>query len=289
MEKNNFKSKIYAKIDELPTLPTVIHQLMELLENPKTSANDIEKVIAHDAPLTANILKVANSAYYGFPQEISELGRAIALLGFNMVKTLALSVGIINNISGTKKQSFFSEKQLWIHSLSVGTGMKILAEKSNRQKDAESLFIVGLLHDIGKMVLSRFFPDHLARVLKNDKKDEGLLFYQKERKTIGIDHGEIGAMLLERWKFPYNITDCVAFHHEENVPEHINGPNVGILRLADAISHELGMGDSANIFPPLTEEADMIITGINNAVLEEVKQEVDKKRDGINAFFEAIT
>lgn len=288
MEKNGFRSKIYAKIDELPSLPTVIHQLMSIMEDPGTSAQDVRDIIAHDAPLTAKILKVANSAYYGFPQEISELERAIALLGFNMVKTLAISAGIINSIPNTTEQTGFSVQQLWIHSLAVGTGMKMFAEKCNRRENAESLFIAGLLHDIGKMVLNRFFPDHFARVLKNNEKDEGLFFYQKERETIGIDHGEIGAMLLERWKLPYDITDTVAFHHKPNIPEYINGSNVSILRLADAISHELDMGDSASTCPPPAEKADMEQSDINSAILEEIKQGLDEKREGIIAFFEAM-
>jgi len=287
MERDEFKEKIYARIDELPTLPTILHKLLRLTEDPKTGAQDIHDAIAHDAALTSKILKVANSAYYGFPQKISDLERAIALLGFNMVKSLAVSVGVLNNMPNGNGPSTFSREGLWIHSMAVGTGMKMLGEKCNRGEE-ESLFVVGLLHDIGKVVLDQFFPDDFAQVLKNIKDGEGEFLFQEEREIIGLDHGEIGGMLLERWKFPDVVRLPIAFHHKEDLPENALHPDVLLLRVADAVAQDLALGDSGNGSVLPVNETDLGLLGIDGAALEYLKKELQEAREGILAFYGAI-
>ncbi len=289
MERKELKARIYARIDELPTLPTIIHKLLSLTENPKTGAQDIRDAISHDAALTAKILKVANSAYYGFPQEISDLERAVALLGFNMVKSLAISVGILKNMpNGTGTAHFFQEG-LWVHSLAVGTGMKMMAERCKRGEEGESLFIVGLLHDIGKVVLDQFFADHFARILENVRTGNSGFLYQEEREIIGLDHGEVGGMLLERWKFPEAIRRPIAFHHQKGLPEERKSPDVAMLRVADAVVQELALGDSGNAYPPPVDKGDLDRLAIDTAAYEGWKKELEEAREGIVAFFGVIS
>lgn len=288
MEKSDLKTKIYARIDELPTLPTVLHNLLSLTENPKTGAQDIRDAISHDAALTAKILKVANSAYYGFPQEISDLEHAVALLGFNMVKSLAISVGVIHNMPNGKGPTNFSREGLWIHSLAVGTGMKMMAERCKKGEKGESLFIVGLLHDVGKVVLDQFFADHFARILENVRTGNSGFLYQEEREIIGLDHGEVGGMLLERWRFPEAIRRPIAFHHHEGLPEEVKSLDIAMLRVADAVVQELALGDSGNAYPPPVDKGDLDRLAIDTAVYEGWKKELEKARDGVVAFFGVI-
>jgi len=288
MKRKELKARIYARIDELPTLPTVIHNLLNLTEDPKADAQDIREAISHDAALTAKILKVANSAYYGFPQEISDLEHAVALLGFKMVKSLAISVGVLKNIPNGTGTAHFSREGLWIHSLAVGTGMKMMGERYGDGEKRESLFIVGLLHDIGKIVLDQFFPDHFARTLENICTGKGMFLYQGERESIGLDHGEIGGMLLERWKFPKTIRQPIAFHHQEGVPEEVNRFDVSMLRVADTLAQELALGDSGNPFPPPVDEAALDRLGVDAAAYEDLKKKLEEAREGIIVFFEVI-
>jgi len=289
MKREELKAKIYARIDELPTLPTVVHKLLGLMENPKTGAQDIREAVSHDAALTAKMLKVANSAYYGFPQEISDLERAVALLGFNMVKSLAVSVGVINSMPDSKGPSAFSREGLWIHSLAVGTGMKVLAEQCSRKKEGESLFIVGLLHDVGKILLDQFFPDYFTRSVENIRTKEGVFLYQEEREVIGFDHGEIGGMLLERWKFPEAIRSSIAFHHYDDLPDDVDESHVSLLRIADAAAQELDLGNSGNVSAPPVDEGDLDRVGVDLNGYQYLKKRLEGAREGIVGFFGLIS
>ncbi|MCD6151895.1 MAG: HDOD domain-containing protein, partial [Deltaproteobacteria bacterium] len=167
MEKQELHQKIYAKIEELPTLPAVIPKLLSLMDNPKSSAAEVTEVISHDPALTAKLLKVANSAYYGFPAKISDLKHAVALLGFNLVKSLAISIGVIKNLPRGKQSAYFSASGLWLHSLAVATVMQDMGRRFySRDDNHDYLFIIGLLHDLGKVVLDQFFPESFNEVLE---------------------------------------------------------------------------------------------------------------------------
>ncbi|MCK4816687.1 HDOD domain-containing protein, partial [bacterium] len=214
MEKDELRAKIYSKIDELPTLPTVIPKLLSLMDGSKSNAADVTEAISRDPSLTSKILKVSNSAYYGFPQGISSLERAVALLGFNMIKSLALSMGVLSSLPSGSKFPHFSQEGLWIHSLAVATAMKELGQRFGAGDDRDYLFIIGLLHDIGKVVLDQFFGELFQQALEEAQNLEKARLYMAERKVIGFDHGEVGAMLLKRWMFPDMIVNPIAVHHQ---------------------------------------------------------------------------
>jgi len=292
MERNELKARIYSRIDELPTLPVVIPRLLSLMDDPKTGTREITEAISHDTALTAKILKVANSAYYGFSQEISRLDRAVALLGFNMVKSLALSVGVIKAMPKAKDAGLFSREGLWIHNLAVGTAVKMVAERLGKGEEAERLFVVGLLHDIGKVVLDLFFSDDFARaleqVLERVNDGGGTQLYEMERKNIGLDHGEVGGILLERWKFPGMIRMPIAFHHQDVLPGDIDLVDFSMLKISDALVQEMALGNSGNASPPRVREADIERLGIDQKAIGEIKDQIALARDGIFAFLGAI-
>jgi len=288
MEKNELKARIYSRIDELPTLPAVIPRLLALMDDPKVGTREITEAISHDPALTAKILKVANSAYYGFSQEISSLDRAIALLGFNMVRSLALSVGVIKAMPRKKDSGFFSTEGLWIHNLAVGTAVKMMADRFGKGEEAEHLFVVGLLHDIGKLVLDQFFSDDFTRVLEQVNAEDGMQLHEMERKNIGLDHGEVGGILLERWKFPGIIRMPIALHHREDFPENIDLSDFSMLKISDALVQQMALGKSGNGSPPQVPEADMKRLGIDQKEIGEIKDQMEPARDGIFAFFSAI-
>jgi putative nucleotidyltransferase with HDIG domain len=288
MERDELRTRIYSRIDELPTLPVVIPRLLSLMNAPKAGTREITEALSHDTALTAKILKVANSAYYGFSREISSLDRAVALLGFNMVRSLALSVGVINVMPGKKNSRSFSREGLWIHNLAVGTAVKMMAERLGKGESAEHLFVVGLLHDIGKVVLDQFFSEDFTRVLEQVNEGGGTQLYEMERNNIGLDHGEVGGILLERWKFPGMIQVPIAFHHRNNFPGDMNLSDFSMLKISDALVQQMGLGDSGNASPPQVNEADMKRLGIDQKELREIREQMAPARDGILAFFGAM-
>jgi len=289
MEKAQLRAKIYSRVDELPTLPAVLPKLLSIMESEKSNASKVADAISHDPALTSKILKVANSAYYGFQQEIFDLQKAVALLGFNMVKSLALSIGVIDTLPSGKKSPRFSSEGLWIHSLTVATANQELGKRFSKGNEYEHLFIVGLLHDIGKVVLQQFFNDLFEKALEEAHSAEKMELFKAEQRVIGLDHGQVGSMLLTRWKFPEVINNAIAVHHQAELPEGYSAHDVAILRIGDTLSQELGFGEGGSPSPPEINKKDLEALGIKKEDLEDITVYLESARDGIHAFFDAMS
>ncbi len=288
MEKDAVLKKIYSKIDEIPTLPAVIPKLLSLMESDKTNASDIADLISNDPALASKILKVANSAYYGFSQQISNLKLAMPLLGNNMVKSLSLSIGVIRNLPSGRKSPNFSEKGLWIHSLAVAELMQELGRRYGKRDSNEYLFIIGLLHDIGKVVLNQFFGEVFQMALEEVNNQEVVGLHIAERRLIGFDHGEVGAILLKRWNFPDVISRSIAAHHQVTVPEGTNTHDLAVLRIANALTQELGLGEEGNPVAPVISEQDLKALQMEEDELEDLKSYLLGVKDGIYTLFDAM-
>jgi putative nucleotidyltransferase with HDIG domain len=288
MEKDALRRKVFSKIDELPTLPVVLPKLLNLMESEKSDASDIARAISHDPALTSKVLKVANSAYYGFSREIASLDRAIPLLGLNMVRSLALSIGVMAGLSnGGGKSAHLSREGLWIHSLAVATAMQELSKKTGG--NSEHLFVVGLLHDIGKIVLDQFFNQEFGRALEAAANGKDLSFHVAERNIIGMDHGEIGDMLLKRWKFPPVISGPISVHHQTEIPDGIHLKDAVLLRVADTLSKTVGFGNEEFSDYPETHEEDIKTLELDERDLSEIMAYLIDAKDGIVDFFNALS
>ena len=288
MEREALRKKVFSKIDELPTLPVVLPRLLNLMESEKSDASDMARAISHDPALTSKVLKVANSAYYGFSQEICSLDRAIPLLGVNMVRSLALSIGVMASLpNGDRKSTHLSREGLWMHSLAVATAMQELSKKTGENN--EHLFVVGLLHDIGKIVLDQFFNQELGRALEAAGDGKDLSFHLAERNVIGLDHAEIGDMLLKRWKFPTSISDPISVHHQTEIPDGIHLKDVLLLRVADTLCKTVGFGNEEFSDYPETHEGDMKTLGLDERDLSEIMAYLIDAKDGIVDFFNALS
>ncbi len=289
MEKEALRKKIFAKINNLPTLPVVIPKLLSLLEDKETRAEQVVDTVSHDPALASKILQVANSAYYGFPQRISSLERAIALLGFNMVKSLALSIGVVRTLPAQRSNQLFSHEDLWIHCLAVATLMRHMGHRvKGEREDGDALFIIGLLHDVGKILLDQFFPDEFLKVIARVETDHSLPFYQAELLAIGIDHGEAGALLLGRWKFPEIIVRPIHLHHQDASSQEVNKQDLSILKISDALAQEVGVGNGGNLAVQPIEETDVSLLGIEVSDLREFAHFLEGAKEGIFDFYKAM-
>lgn len=288
MEKEELRTRIYSKIDQVPTLPAVFPKIMRLMEDDMASGTDVADTISRDPALASRILKVANSAYYGFPQKIASVDRAITLLGFNMVKSLALSIGVMHSLPSGVFSSHFSEEGLWTHSLTVATAMERLGGKSQFFQPRDHVFLVGLLHDIGKVVLVEFFRESFLEALEEAQRVEAAPLHVVERRLLGFDHGEVGAMLLSRWKLPPVISEPIAVHHGEHFPEGIDRSDVAVLRVADALSQNLGLGQREILKPLEIREEDLEVLAVGEQELEGVKAHLEGAREEIGEFFRAM-
>lgn len=287
MDRITVRNKIYAKIDELPTLPSTVTRLISLFEDKNSNVSLITEVIRKDPSLAAKILKVANSAYYGFSQKISDIERSVALLGFNMVKSLAVSIGVLKNLPFNDKNAI-TGKALWHHSITVAILMREMCKQLNHDVHNESVFITGLLHDIGIIVFEQFFSDLFREVLDEAQFADPKKMYGIEQRIIGLDHGEAGGMLLTRWNFPSVISFSVSNHHRNFSGEDENAKETALLKLADIISHSDIQKDE-NIEIP-EDDLNPLLTclGADRDFIYRISRFKESARDEITAFFNSV-
>lgn len=211
MEPDEILKKLDS-IKDIPTLPTIVFELNELLQDPNTPITDISDIIEKDQAMSLRVLKLVNSAFYGIHKEVNDIGNAIVLLGFNTVRNAIVSLGVINSFSGIKSLEGFDIRDFWKHSLAVAVVSKGLAEKT-KIASPDSCFVGGLLHDIGKVIIAQYFQDLFEKVW-NAAKKENISFYEAEKKEISIDHAIIGAHLATNWELPESFIDVIRWHHD---------------------------------------------------------------------------
>jgi len=235
--------------DNLLPLPITIKELISLDIN-KTSANDIESIIQKDQAVVARVLRLANSAFYGFNQRINTISHSIVCLGFNQVKSLAYTASSQNIMQTGLDNYGFEKDALFNHSLSVAIGAKILAEKTG-VLNPDELYVMGLLHDIGKLIINLYAKEELDKAW-NIYKLGSIKFYQAEEKIFGFNHGTIGAAVARKWNFPEEISSVIEYHHNPQDALAFS-KNVYIVHLANGIAKTLDMGSG------IVEQQDMQI------------------------------
>ncbi len=212
--------QVTRNIINLPTLPTVVAKMIELVDNPKTTASSLGKLISSDQVLTAKLLKLANSAFYAFPRKIGTVNLAIVVLGFDMIKSLALSASVIDRFS-KENDRIFDVMKFWEHSVGCGVAGRVVAAEYGYRVSGE-VFTAGLLHDIGKLILREYLNLEFQEIIETVK-EKGISFIEAEREILGVTHAEIGGWLGERWNLPGQLVETIRVHHQpekaRKVPE----------------------------------------------------------------------
>lgn len=197
------------RVKALISLPDVAIRINEALRDENSNNHDLEAVILHDPALTARLLKIVNSAYYGFPRKIDTISRAVVMVGRRDLSNLVLATAVSDSFKGIPGD-LVDMNSFWYHSVTSGILARLLAQRRNHV-DLERFFIAGLLHCIGKLVLFSEFPEQSAAILA--LKDEGEdAITAKERETFGFSHVEVGAELLKQWGLPESICHMIAHH-----------------------------------------------------------------------------
>src|SRR5437868_4007231 len=202
---------IIKKVTTIATLPEVTAKIIQTVEDPKSSATQLHKIVAHDPALVTRILKVVNSAFYGLPGQIGSIDRAIVLLGLNAVKNIAVAASLGQLFRGVKLCEGFTAKDLWTHCVSVGITARELARQM-RVPLADEAFLAGMIHDVGLLVSLQSQPEQLRGVCEQAKNSQ-TRFVDLERQVTGVDHQLLGAALCQHWKFPRTCQLVAGYHH----------------------------------------------------------------------------
>ncbi len=264
---------------EIPPMPNVAQQILKIIADPDTTAQKLQETIMADQALTAQILKIANSPFYGVPRAVRTLSTAIMILGYKMIRNLALTTAT----KSINRRFGLTEMMMWEHSIGASIASFLIA-KEIQFPDAEEAFLAGLLHDVGKQILNNNESEKYMRVIEKTY-NEGVTFYFAEKEMFGFSHPEVGALVVRKWKLSEELENALRYHHDgyhglikEN-PVYM-GKLPLMVNLADLICLKLGIGRKVPI-PELN------ITDSDSAILLKLTEDkVYKLTDNIWKNFE---
>lgn len=255
--------QIRQYVSRMPSLSTTLQKVLEICNSPRTSANDLNRVISLDPVLTGKVLKLINSAYYSLPNPVTSLTRALIMLGINTVKNLALSTAVLESLDGKASLPGLSADDFWLHSLGVGMASRfIAAERGVSQSEREEYFVGGLLHDLGKIPLIRKYAAEYAAVLKKAEQENRSL-HEMEQESFGFDHCLVGAMIIDKWQLGRNFHHALLHHHSPQDAPPEDRAFVAHIALADLLSNIQGIGSAGN--PLRSQDIPSALIRIHNA------------------------
>ncbi len=261
---------ILSKIKSFPSMPATGAKMLKLLEDPEASVDEIEDVLRHDPGLTGNVLKLANSAFFGIPATVASTRQAVLLLGLKKLIQLVIA-SCVNAVMDKPVPGYdLPPGDLWRHSIAVSIAAEALV-KDSHNVEAEDIFTPALLHDVGKLILGHFVEEAQADIDKIAR--SGVPYVVAENMVLGIDHAEVGARLLTRWSFPREVIDAVRWHHDPDYPDR-SAAAMDIVYLANLLcqtSNGSGQDESdrTDLSPAVIERL-----GLDIVQFDEVKKRV---------------
>lgn len=230
---------IVAREVELVTLPDVFHELLEVVESPTSSAAHIAEVVSKDTSLSTRLLRLVNSSFFGFMSRVDTLSRAVTIIGTGEIANLALGIAITSTFDDIPND-IIAVHDFWEHSLAVGIIARTLAAQVKESK-LERIFVGGVLHDIGRLVLIKNYPQMTANMILHSA-SQPISLQQIEQDQLGFSHADLGGALLKAWNIPQSLQDMVCLHHTpaRDVPSKA----ALLMHIADSIAHAVGHGHS---------------------------------------------
>lgn len=276
MSRDILKARIMTVMRNLPPMPQVTQKLLAVMRDENSSANDVTKVLSSDQALAGKVLKLVNSSFYGVPQEITTISRAVVMLGFTGVRNLALGFGSVEVLNKLSKN--LDVRGFWSHAMSNAVAAQALAPLANRRTDPEEAFIAGLMHDIGAYVLAAAVPDDYKEIMAQ----EGNIL-ELEREATGFTHAQIGQGLIQFWGLPEAFANAARYHHDIKTACEEDQPLTALVALADVLACIHG-----GSFESPASEADLskllATTGITSDQLSTVLLSMDQKLEDMSAF-----
>ena len=256
--------QIVTHLRQLPALPSAVSDLLLSFDREDIDVGVLAGKIARDQALTARVLRVANSSFYGMPSRVATINEAVVVLGFRAMRSMVLAVGMSGVFQADKVPGFAVQAYLR-HSVATGLAARALAPLVGLNPDLA--FTAGVLHDIGRLLLASNFSQHYAAVLRRREQDDALDL-TAEREVLGIDHAAIGGLLAQTWRFPAALHEAVAFHHEPALAP--NGSFAGLIHVADGLAHALALSGMAEEQLMPIEEAAWNALGLDAGKVQSV-------------------
>lgn len=263
--------EITAAVNDLPSLPQVVLRVMELTEDPDSTAQDINDVLNQDQGMTARVLKLANSAFYGFPRRISTVTDAIVMLGFRTIRSIVLAASVSDILVKEMEGYALEQGELWRHSQCSAVAARLIARRVKFGR-LDVAYTAALLHDIGKVILNEFIKDAYHEVVDKATADT-IPFSQAEDDILGFNHAKVGALVAEKWNLPPELVEAIMLHHQPDQAQ-VNAKLTAIVHMADAVCVSMGIGVGVDGLLYPVSPAAMQMLELREADLESIISEV---------------
>jgi putative nucleotidyltransferase with HDIG domain len=258
---------IVEAVNDLPALPQVVTQVIKLTEDPDSTAQDINRVLNQDQAITARVLKMANSAFYGFPRRIGSVTDAIILLGFRTLRSIVMAASVSDILNQEMEGYALGYGELWRHSQCAAMAARLIGRKS-KFAFLDVAYTAALLHDIGKVILNSSMKEAYREVV-NLVSEDNISFIEAENQILGFNHAQVGARVADKWNLPPETVEAIEFHHHPEQAQ-VNRRLTAIVHLADVISVTMGIGMGIDgLLYPMSEEA-MQLLGIDEPGVENI-------------------
>lgn len=243
--------RLAFKGDSMPSLPSVYKRIRKAVEDPDSTFDDIARIVCNDQSMSARLLRLANSAFYGYPNEVISIPDALTVIGLQQFKNMALCTSVIEVFKNIPPELLDME-EFWKKSIACGLCARILALQ-RRETNSERFFLGGLLHRVGKLVLYKEMPEDCLSILKTTK-ERKTLTYHIENEILGFNHADLGGVLLANWELPQSLSDLVSHYIDPTLAE-ASISDVCLINIADFITESLDFGDSGETYVPEFSEA----------------------------------
>ena len=274
--------RIMLEIEAFPGMPATAAKLLPLLDNSDSTASEIESIVKYDPGLTANILKLTNSAYFGIPTRVSSVKQAIVLLGWKRLLQLVMTICMSPLMKKTIPGYDLRSGELWRHSIAVSVAAEILV-KSLNISDADEVFTAALLHDVGKLILGGFVKKDLEQI--ESMVTKGITFDVAESMVLGTNHAEIGGHILQKWSFPAALVNAVQWHHDpESCEKSCTLSDIVHVANTLGLMTGFGNGEEGHIIEPFGPVADRL--GLKADELEAMAQQTSAGLKKMSRFWE---
>ncbi len=241
---DNKVQMVVSNIRNLPTPPIVFNQIQKAINDPNVSATQIASILSEDPAMSVKVLKLTNSAFYGLSREVDSVKQAVVIIGLEAVKNLVLSASVLDMFKGKHIDQEYQER-FWRHSLATGICARLVARRiqTRGMVDPDTAFSSGLLHDVGKMVLSCHLPNEYKTFMEARATDSETMDWVLELKVLGFTHAQVGGYLATTWKLPEKLANSITYHHEPAV-QGLEDPITSFIHLANHIAKETFKDDA---------------------------------------------
>ena len=272
MNPPSIKAMVQAVPRSLGSYGPVLAEIEAALQSPQCNLNSIGDAIQKDPDLTARLLRLANSPFFGFANRLSTVAEAVSLLGIQQIQDMIVASSVLEQFKGVSDK-FVNMDSFWRHSLAVGICARLLAMERRLPKP-DKFFVAGLLHDVGRLVLFSQAADQAEKVFECSQAEK-ILLRDAEKKVLGYDHQQIAAELLQSWSYPNVLVQAVAFHHAPN--NSVARLDAAVVHIADHLVNAMGIGSSGERFIPSLDEKAWAVLGLEPEILGRLVEDVDEQ------------